>query len=80
MKTGQQPEVHLNYQSLYKLNPQTARSAMLEVWSQTGNISKTALMFSTTRKVVQLAIKKHEDGNLADRSHGAITVHNRTEG
>ena len=48
MKTGQQPEVHLNYQSLYKLNPQTARSAMLEVWSKTGNISKTALMFSTT--------------------------------
>src|SRR3989344_728846 len=79
MKTGQQLEVHLNYQSLYRLNPETARSAMLEVWSQTDNISKTALMFSTTRKVVQLAIKKHEDGNLADKSHQAITIHNRTD-
>ena len=79
MKTGQQLDVILNYQSLYKLNPETARSAMLEVFSQTGNISKTARMFSTTRKVVQLAIKKNADGNLADKSHEAITVHNRTE-
>ena len=79
MKTGQQTEVLLNYQSLYKLNPETARSVMLEVWSQTGNISKTAQMFSTTRKVVQLAIKKQVAGNLADKSHTAVTVHNRTE-
>lgn len=68
MKTGQQLEVLLNYHSLYKLNPETARSAMLEVFNQTGNISKTARMFLTTRKVVQLAIKKYGDGNLADKS------------
>src|SRR3989344_2016251 len=80
MKTGQQLEVLLNYHSLYKLNPEAARSAMLEVWSQTGNISKTARMFSTTRRVVQLAIEKQLVGNLADKSHQAITVHNRTEG
>lgn len=60
MKTGQQLDILLNYNSLYKLNPQTAR------------------MFSTTRKVVQLAIKKHSNGNLADKSHEAFTIHNRT--
>lgn len=79
MKTGQQLDVILNYYSLYKLNPETARSVMLEVFTQTGNISKTARMFSTTRKVVQLAIKKKADGNLADGSHVAKTVHNRTD-
>ena len=71
MKTGQQLDILLNYQNLYKLNPETARSVILEVWSQTGNISKTARMFSTTRKVVQLAIKKQLAGNLADKSHQA---------
>lgn len=78
MKTGQQLDILLNYHSLYKLNPQTARSVMLEVFTQTGNISKTARMFSTTRKVVQLAVKKHSDGNLADKSHVAFTIHNKT--
>lgn len=79
MKTGQQPDILLNYYSLYKLRPETARAVMLEVFTQTGNISKTARMFSTTRKVVQLAIKKQENGNLADRSHVAKTIHNRTD-
>lgn len=79
MKTGQQLDILLNYYSLYKLNPETARAVMLEVFTQTGNISKTARMFSTTRKVVQLAIKKQENGNLADRSHTAKTVHNKTD-
>jgi len=68
----------LNYSNLYKLNPETARAAVLEVLKQTGNISKTARMFSTTRKVVQLAVRKEEDGNLADKSHAAKLVHNRT--
>lgn len=78
MKTGQQLDVILNYSSLYRLNLQTARAVMLEVFKQTGNISKTARMFSTTRKVVQLAIKKKESGDLTDKSHVAVTVHNRT--
>jgi len=68
----------LNYASLYKLNPQTGRVLVLEVFKQTGNISKTARMFSTTRKVVQLALKKEKEGDLTDKSHVAHTVHNRT--
>lgn len=78
MKTGQPQEVVLNYSSLYKLNPETARSAILEVFKQTGNISKTARMFSTTRKVVYLAIQKDAEGTLADKSHVAKVIHNKT--
>jgi len=78
MKAGQQLDVILNYCSLYKLNPKTARVALLEVFKQTDNISATARMFSTTRKVVQLAIKKEIDGDLTDKSHTAVVVHNKT--
>lgn len=78
MKTGQPLNVILNYSSLYKLNPETARAALLEVCKQTGNISSTARMFSTTRKVVQLAMKKQKEGNLTNKSHAAKRVHNRT--
>ncbi len=78
MKTGQQQEVILNYCSLYKLNPKTARVVVLEVFKQTSNISRTARMFSTTRKVVQLAIKNEVVGNLDDGSHVNLKVHNRT--
>ena len=78
MRTGQQLDIILSYSSLYKLNPQTARVALLEVYRQTSNISSSARMFQTTRKVVQLAIKKQSDGDLTDRSHAAKTVHNRT--
>src|SRR3989344_4505789 len=78
MKNGQQSDVILNYSSLYKLNPQTARAALLEVFKHTDNISQTARMFSTTRKVVQLAIRKERNGNLADNSHQVKKVHNKT--
>lgn len=78
MEAGVQQDVILNYRSLYELDPVAARTAILEVFKQTSNISKTAGMFSTTRKVVQLAIKKEADGSLTDRSHTAVTVHNRT--
>ena len=80
MKTGQQLEVVLNYSSLYKLNPETARAAMLEVFQQTANISKTARLFKTSRKVVQLAIKKDGSGNLNDLSHARKTVVHKTTG
>ncbi|RJQ24854.1 hypothetical protein C4577_06950 [Candidatus Parcubacteria bacterium] len=78
MKIGQQQDVVLNYSSLYKLNPETARAAVLEVFKQTNNISQAAQMFTTTRKVVQLAIAKEAAGDLTDRSHAVKTVHNRT--
>lgn len=78
MKVGQQLDVILNYSSLYKLNPKTARAALLEVFKQTDNISKTARVFQTTRRVVQLAIKKDKSGNLGDLSHARITVAHKT--
>ena len=78
MKVGQQQDVTLSYCSLYKLNPETARAALLGVLKQTGNISACARMFSTTRKVVQLAIKKQLDGDLTDKSHATVVVHNKT--
>lgn len=79
MKAGLQQDVILSYNSLYKLDPETARVALLEVFAQTGNISAAARMFTTTRKVVQLAIKKQQDGDLTDRSHTARRVHNKTD-
>lgn len=78
MKTGKQQDVILNYRVLYKLDPQTARAAVLEVHKQTNNISQTARMFSTTRKVVQLAIKKDRALDLKDCSHTVHNVWNRT--
>jgi hypothetical protein len=69
MKTGKQQDVVLNYRTLYKSNPKTARTALMEIVRQTNNISLTARMFGTSRKVVQLAIKKDRQGNLADYSH-----------
>jgi hypothetical protein len=80
MKAGLPQEVILSYSSLYKLNPETARAAVLEVLKQTGNVSKTARMFSTTRKVVQLTVRKQLDGDLTDKSHAARIVHNKTAG
>ena len=78
MKSGQQLDVILNYSSLYKLNPETARAAILEILKQTSNISKTARYFQTTRKVVQLAIKKERSGNLGDLSHARVTLAHKT--
>lgn len=78
MKTGAQQDVILNYRSLYKLDSQTARAAVLEVFKQTNNISQTARMFQTTRRVVQLAIRKEETGNLTDLSHARKTVAHKT--
>ncbi len=75
---GKQQDVILNYKTLYELDSVTARVAVLEVFKQTGNISKTARMFSTTRRVIQLAIKKNTDGNLADLSHARKTVLHKT--
>jgi len=78
MMLGKQQDVILSYQTLYKADPVTARIAILEVFKQTDNISKTARMFGTTRKVVQLAIKKEKVGNLADLSHCRKTFSHKT--
>lgn len=78
MKVGLPQEVILSYSSLYRLNPETARVAVLEVFKQTGNISKTARIFATTRKVVQLTLKKQKDGDLTDKSHATKVIHNKT--
>lgn len=78
MKVGIQQDVILSYSSLYRLNPETARAALLEVFAQTDNVSATARMFATTRRVVQLAIRKQHDGDLGDKSHAAVKVHNKT--
>lgn len=78
MKTGKQQDVVLSYRTLYKLNPETARVAVMEVFKQTENISETARLFLTTRRVIQLAIKKDREGNLSDCSHSVRKVHNKT--
>lgn len=78
MRTGKPQDVLLNYRSLYKLDPITARAAILEVFRKTNNIFQTARMFTTTRKVVQLAIAKGKDGNLQDLSHARHTVLHKT--
>jgi len=78
MKIGKQQDVVLSYRVLYKLNPETARAAVMEVFRQTNNISQTARMFSTTRRVVQLAIKKSREGDLNDCSHAVKNVANKT--
>ena len=60
---------------LRKINPETARAAVLEYLdSNGGNISDCAYVFSITRPIVYKAIRKRNEGSLLDSSR---TPHNQ---
>ncbi len=67
---------YINYKTLRKVNPETARLAVLQyLKSNRGNISKTARVFGIQRVTVYDILKKQQMGNLKDRSKAPI--HNR---
>ncbi|MDP3758405.1 MAG: hypothetical protein Q8Q86_01690 [Candidatus Daviesbacteria bacterium] len=59
----------INYKSLRKINPEAARTAVLDFLSSNkGNIAKTAKAFGIQRVTVYDILKKKQEDNLKDRS------------
>ena len=59
----------IDYKLLRKINPETARMAVLEYLSSNkNNIRKTAKVFGVQRLTVYDIIKKKKEANLKDRS------------
>ena len=71
MRTGHHThlfEGRIDYKELRKINPETARAAVLEYLKNNPNISQAARMFGITRSVVYNILKKEKEGDLRDRS------------
>jgi len=71
MRTGYHThlsEGRIDYKELRKINPETARAAVLEYLKTNTNISQAAWMFGITRAVLYNILKKEKEGDLRDRS------------
>lgn len=65
MKTGGR----IDYKTLRKINPEVARLAVIEYLSSNGgNVSEAARTFAIQRAVVYDITRKHQEGDLTDRS------------
>lgn len=72
-------KIIIDYQRLRKINPEAARTAVLEYLKSNGNnIANCAKAFGVTRMVVYDIIGKFKEGNLADRSRAPKKVANKT--
>ena len=72
--------IHLNYNDLRNISPETARKAVLQVLdSCNGNISITAKTLNTSRPTIYKTMKKMKQGNLKDTSRAPKYVHNKTQ-
>lgn len=79
MSSSKKGEIVIDYKRLRKINPEAARTAVLEyLQSNRGNISGCAKIFGLTRAVVYDIIRKKQQGNLQDRSRAPKKVVNRT--
>ncbi|MCL4366128.1 IS630 transposase-related protein, partial [Patescibacteria group bacterium] len=64
---------------LKKINPQAARTAVLEYLSSNrGNITKTAKTFGIQRLTIYNILEKNRQGDLQDRSKAPRRVANKT--
>lgn len=69
----------INYKNLKKINPEAARTAVLEyLLSNRGNITKTAETFGIQRLTVYNILGKSKQGDLQDRSKAPRRVANKT--
>lgn len=65
MKTG----ARIDYKTLRKINPETARKTVLEyLKTNRNNIANTARVFGVNRLVVYDILQKEMEGDLKDRS------------
>ncbi len=70
----------ISYKSLRKINPEAARTAVLEYLSSSkGNITETARVFGIQRLTVYDIIKKGQTANLLDRSKAPGLAANKTK-
>lgn len=73
------PGVRINYKEPRKLNPEAARTAVLEyLKTNKGNIADAARVFGIQRPVVYDIIKKAKEGDLKDRSRAPKNQPNKT--
>jgi len=73
------PGVRIDYKELRKLNPEAARTAVLEyLKTNKRNIADVAKVFGVQRLVVYDIIKKAKEGNLKDRSRAPKNQPNKT--
>lgn len=78
-KIGSSSKIVINYKRLRRINPEAARTAVLEyLQARRGNISETAKVFGLTRAVIYDIIRKREQGSLQDRPRAPRRVANRT--
>lgn len=72
-----QPQI--NYKNLRNINPEAARTAVLEyLASNGGNIAETARVFGIQRLTVYDILKRHRLGYLKDKSRAPKKVANKT--
>lgn len=70
----------ISYKLLRKINPETARTAVLEYLSSNGgNVSDCSKTFGITRVVIYDIIRKGKEGDLKDRHKAPKKIHNKTE-
>lgn len=70
--------VKIDYKKLRKINPETARTAVLEYLSSNGgNVADCARAFSLQRAVIYDIIKKGRLGDLKDQSRAPKKVANK---
>lgn len=75
METGPR----IDYKTLRRINPETARSAVLEyLKTNGGNIAHAARTFGINRPVVYDILRKEEEGNLKDRPRRPKSCPNKT--
>lgn len=68
----------INYKHLRKINPEAARTAVLEYLSSNGdNIAQTARVFGVQRVTIYDILKKSQQHNLKDRSKAPKRVWNK---
>jgi transposase InsO family protein len=73
------PGTRIDYKTLRKINPETARQAVLEYLESNGGIvAEAARLFGINRSVVYDILKKQAQGDLRDRSKVPRYQPNRT--
>jgi transposase len=73
------PGTHIDYKALRKVNAEAATLTVIEYLSSNGDhISEAAAMFGIQRATVYDILRKHQGGDLTDRSKAPKTSPGKT--